>query len=77
MHPVTFGNLLKKALQRANLSAENFTTHSFRAGFITEAHLRGKSDLQIKRISGHRDQKTFERYIRLADDMHDPGNDLF
>lgn len=77
MHPVTFGNLLKKALQRANLSAEKFTTHSFRAGFITEAHLRGKSDQQIKRISGHRDQKTFERYIRLADDMHDPGNDLF
>jgi len=77
MHPVTFSNLLKQALIRAGLVEEGFTTHSFRAGFITEAHLRGKSDQQIKRISGHRDQKTFERYIRMADDMHDPGNDIF
>ncbi|RDB41814.1 integrase [Halomonas sp. DQ26W] len=68
---------MKKALEQAGLTAQGFSPHSFRAGFITEAHLRGKSDLQIKRISGHRDQRTFEHYIRLADAFEQNAGDFF
>ncbi|TDX32141.1 site-specific recombinase XerD [Modicisalibacter xianhensis] len=68
---------MKQALKSAGLVNMGYTPHSFRAGFITEAHLRGKSDVQIKRISGHRDQRTFERYIRLADLFEDPAGDFF
>ena len=68
---------MKKALEQAGLTAQGYSPHSFRAGFITEAHLRGKGDLQIKRISGHRDQRTFENYIRLADAFEDNAGDFF
>lgn len=66
-----------KALEQAGLTALGYTPHSFRAGFITEAHLRGKSDVQIKRVSGHRDQRTFENYIRIADAFEDNAGDFF
>ncbi|WP_231566459.1 site-specific integrase [Litchfieldella xinjiangensis] len=66
---------MKRALKRAKLADKGFSPHSFRAGFITEAHLRGKSDTQIKRVSGHRDQKSFERYIRIADEFEDHAGD--
>ncbi|WP_280564817.1 site-specific integrase [Chromohalobacter sp. 48-RD10] len=68
---------MKQAIEKADLISEGYTPHSFRAGFITEAHLRGKSDLQIKRMSGHRDQRTFERYIRIADAFEDNAGDFF
>ena len=66
-----------KMLERAGLAPQGYTPHSFRAGFITEAHLRGKSDIQIKRVSGHRDQNTFERYIRIADEFENNAGDFF
>ena len=68
---------MQKALEAAGLTAKGYTPHSFRAGFITEAHLRGRSDVQIKRVSGHRDQRTFEQYIRVADAFEDNANDFF
>ena len=68
---------MKQGLEKSGLTTEGYTPHSFRAGFITEAHLRGKSDIQIKRVSGHRDQNTFERYIRLADAFEDNAGDFF
>ncbi|MBR2515260.1 MAG: site-specific integrase [Halomonas sp.] len=64
-------------LERAGLASQGYSPHSFRAGFITEAHLRGKSDVQIKRVSGHRDQNTFERYIRIADEFENNAGDFF
>ncbi|WP_304525775.1 site-specific integrase [Halomonas sp. I5-271120] len=68
---------MKQGLEKAGLSEIGYTPHSFRAGFITEAHLRGKSDIQIKRVSGHRSQNTFERYIRIADEFEDSAGDFF
>ncbi len=68
---------MKKALKAAGLTDKGFSPHSFRSGFITEAHLRGKTDVQIKRISGHRDQRTFERYIRVADEFENHAGDFF
>lgn len=68
---------MKLALSAADLTTEGYSPHSFRAGFITEAHLRGKSDMQIKRVSGHRDQRSLEKYIRIADAFEDHGGDFF
>ena len=68
---------MKLGLMAAGLTEEGYSPHSFRAGFITEAHLRGKSDVQIKRVSGHRDQRTFEKYIRVADAFENHGGDFF
>ncbi|QOR40884.1 site-specific integrase [Billgrantia diversa] len=68
---------MRKALVSAGLHSQGYTPHSFRAGFITEAHLRGKTDTQIKRLSGHRDQKSFERYIRIADEFENNPGDFF
>lgn len=59
--------ILRQALDQSGLSEEGYSPHSFRAGFITEAHRQGKRHHDIKKISGHRDQKSFERYIREAD----------
>ncbi|AVI62917.1 site-specific integrase [Halomonas sp. GFAJ-1] len=77
MVPQTLYIRMLKALDKAGLASKGYTPHSFRAGFITEAHLRGKSDVQIKRVSGHRDQNTFERYIRIADEFENNAGDFF
>ena len=73
----TVSRRMRKSLKAAGLTKKGYSPHSFRAGFITEAHLRGKSDVQIKRVSGHRDQRTFERYIRIADAFENHGGDFF
>ncbi|MBB3332567.1 integrase [Halomonas campaniensis] len=59
------------------MADRGFSPHSFRAGFITEAHRQGKPDVAIKRISGHRDQRTFERYIRRTDEFEDHAGDFY
>ncbi|MBB3189426.1 site-specific integrase [Halomonas cerina] len=68
---------LMRHLAAADMADRGFTPHSFRAGFITEAHRQGKSDRAIKRISGHRSQRTFERYIRHTDDFEDHAGDFY
>ncbi|WP_311946755.1 site-specific integrase [Halomonas piscis] len=68
---------MRQGLEAAGLTEEGYSPHSFRAGFITEAYMRGKSDVQIKRVSGHRDQRTFEKYIRIADQFENHGGDFF
>lgn len=68
---------LKRHLATAGMAERGFTPHSFRAGFITEAHRQGKPDVAIKRISGHRDQRTFERYIRRTDEFEGHAGDFY
>lgn len=74
----SFYRILKDALDQSGLSQQGYSPHSFRAGFITEAHRQGKRHHDIKKVSGHRDQKSFERYIREADafDNHAGALDL-
>lgn len=77
MTAVALAARMKLVLSAADLTMEGYSPHSFRAGFITEAYLRGKSDVQIKRVSGHRDQRSLEKYIRIADAFEDHGGDFF
>ncbi len=64
-------------LEAAGMADRGFSPHSFRAGFITEAHRRGKAAVDIKRVSGHRDQRTFERYIRRTDHFEGHAGDFY
>ncbi|MGM0984785.1 MAG: site-specific integrase [Pseudomonadota bacterium] len=64
-------------LEAAGMAGRGFSPHSFRADFITEAHRRGKAAADIKRISGHRSQSTFERYIRRTDHFEGHAGDFY
>ncbi|WP_416137222.1 site-specific integrase [Halomonas sp. HK25] len=72
-----FYQRLQRHLAAADMADRGFSPHSFRAGFITEAHRRGKAAVDIKRVSGHRDQRTFERYIRRTDAFEDHAGDFY
>ena len=72
-----FYQRLKHHLETAGMAERGFTPHSFRAGFITEAHRHGKAAVDIKRISGHRSQSTFERYIRRTDAFEGNAGDFY
>ncbi len=71
-----FQNALIRGLERSNLASRGFSTHSMRAGLITEAHLRGKSLEQIQRVTGHRHLSTLTEYIRVADPFENSANDF-
>ena len=79
-HPLTgdgFSKILRKRCIEAGLDPTGISPHSLRAGFITTAYLAGKDRLKTKQISGHRNDDTFERYIRDADLYRNNAADLF
>jgi integrase len=76
MTPENFYYLFKRALRRAGFDPEEYSPHSLRSGFITSAYLAGKDPFKIKRISGHRSQTTFERYLHEADRFQSNASDL-
>lgn len=59
--------IIKQRATAAGLDAKHFAGHSLRAGFVTEAHLRGKSTHSIMKQTGHRNVQTLYGYIRLAE----------
>ncbi len=60
-------NVVKKLGTRAGL--EGMTTHSLRAGMITEATRLGISEAAIMRRSGHRSLSVFRAYNRPKDEQ--------
>lgn len=56
--------LVKMGADVLGIPAKNLGGHSLRAGFVTTAHLRGKSADAIMSHTGHVDYKTFRKYIR-------------
>lgn len=63
----TVARVLKTAISKAGLSAEDFGAHSLRAGHITVAVRRGAQLWEVMRTSGHRSVEMVNRYIREAD----------
>jgi site-specific recombinase XerD len=43
---------------------QNYSGHSLRAGFVTQATMAGLSTFQIKEITGHRSDSTLAKYVR-------------
>jgi integrase len=74
--PENFYQFLKGALRQAGLDPTGYSPHSLRSGFITASYLAGKDPFKIRRISGHRSQEVFERYLHEADRFSDNASDL-
>lgn len=74
--PENFYQFLKRALRQAGLDPDAYSPHSLRSGFITASYLAGKDPFKIRRISGHRSQEVFERYLHEADRFRDNASDL-
>jgi integrase/recombinase XerD len=60
--------ILRAAVDKAGLSAKGISTHSTRRTFITKLHRNGTDLYTIKRITGHRDFKSLERYVEISAD---------
>lgn len=69
----TFGQRLSEqainnaVIRRAKvLDGDGFSSHSLRAGFITEAALRGIPEREIQRQSRHRSTVILRQYVRIG-----------
>lgn len=60
----TIAQLIKRSVLRAGLDPTQFSGHSLRAGFATEAAKAGCHDRDIMRQTGHKSQAMVQRYIR-------------
>lgn len=58
--------ILKEHAARVGLSADDFSAHSLRSGFITQAIRAGKPERRVKDHSGHSSWETFNGYVKQA-----------
>ena len=59
-------HIVKACAGGAGLDAERYGAHSLRAGLVTAAHERGRSDTAIMQTTGHRRVETLNGYVRKA-----------
>ena len=59
-------HVVRDAAAAAGLDASRFGAHSLRAGLVTAAHERGRSDVAIMQTTGHRRVETLAGYVRKA-----------
>lgn len=60
-------NLFRRALVRAGLDNQGYSTHSTRRGFITQLHNRGVGVRTIQGLTGHKNLAVLSRYIEVSD----------
>ncbi len=58
--------VVKDAAAAAGLDPSRYGAHSLRAGLVTAAHERGRSDVSIMLTTGHRRVETMAGYVRKA-----------
>ena len=58
--------ILKAHAEHAGLDTQQFSAHSLRSGFITQAVRAGKSPRRVKAHSGHKSWDTFDGYVKAA-----------
>jgi integrase len=58
--------IVKKSAQRAGLQPLNFSGHSLRSGFITEAAGAGVESRDIMAQTGHKSEAVMRGYIQDA-----------
>lgn len=63
MHANSVIPLLRQALGRAGIAAEQYTSHSLRRGFATWAHQSGWDMKSLMGYVGWKDMKSAMRYI--------------
>ena len=67
--PEYVGVLVKQAVTGLRLDPGLYTSHSLRAGFVTEMRSRGVADHLIARQTRHKYLSMLERYWRPTDDL--------
>ncbi len=61
----SIGRIVKRLVRRAKIDdAEDYSGHSLRAGFVTEASANGASDREIMKQTGHKTVAMVHRYAR-------------
>jgi len=69
--------VLKRRAEAAGLDPDEYSAHSLRAGFITQAIRAGKAERRVKEHSGHASWETFNRYVEEAGTFQDnPAEDI-
>jgi site-specific recombinase XerD len=63
--------VLKRHAETAGLDPDEYSAHSLRAGFITQAIRAGKAERRVKEHSGHSSWETFNRYVEAAGTFQD------
>lgn len=57
--------IVKAAIGRVRgHDAQNYSGHSLRSGFVTQAAMAGLPTFQIKEVTGHRSDATLAKYVR-------------
>lgn len=68
LDPKSVAIIVKRALQRAGrTNIDEYSGHSLRAGFATQAVLSGAQEREIQQQTGHQSLEVLRRYIRAAD----------
>lgn len=60
--------ILRAAVERAGLEAKGISCHSTRRSFITKLHRNGTDLYTIRKITGHKDLKSLEKYVDIDSD---------
>jgi site-specific recombinase XerD len=69
--------VLKRHAESAGLDPDEYSAHSLRAGFITQAIRAGKAERRVKEHSGHESWETFNQYVEEAGTFQDnPAEDI-
>jgi site-specific recombinase XerD len=63
--------VLKRHAESAGLDPDEYSAHSLRAGFITQAIRAGKAERRVKEHSGHESWETFNQYVEEAGTFQD------
>jgi integrase len=59
--------IVKRVVTALKLDPEQFSGHSLRSGFVTDAIKNGIQSQVIRRVTGHRSESTLAEYFREAD----------
>jgi integrase len=73
----TVARIVKKVVGAVGLQVSDFSGHSLRAGFITDALDRGVDYFTIMKQSGHAKVDTLKEYDRRENDFDDHAGDDF
>ena len=65
--PQSVALIVKRVVTAMRLSPEQFSGHSLRSGFVTDAIKYGIQSQVIRRVTGHRSESTLAEYFREAD----------
>jgi site-specific recombinase XerD len=58
--------IIKKLIEQSGSSSQDYSGHSLRSGFVTQAALNGASDRAIMNQTKHRSRAMVDRYVRVA-----------